>query len=246
MSGTITNEDVSGAFETIEALGRLSSPQAIINRLAEYLSRYGFTAFVVSGLPPQAEQVEPSILLNGWPKDWYIRYMQANHYRHDPCVRTCFNTIEPFVWSELPPSVVNQPKSKLVMSDAAEFGLKDGLCVPLHDVHGFQGVVTMAGDRIEVPPSARKMVHLTSLYAYGAAERAVRPVTVSAWPRLTDREREILRWIAAGKTGWEIGEILGIAEATVSAHMANVRQKLGTRNAAHSVAEALRRHEFRL
>ena len=229
MSGTITNEDVSGAFETMEALGRLSAPEAIVGRLAKYLERYGFTSFLVSGLPSQNERLEPYILLNSWPK---------------ACVRHCFSTVEPFTWSELPGPLLEGRRAKLIMGDAADCGLVEGMCVPLHDVYGFQAVVTMAGDKIEVPPNARKLVHLTSLYAFGAAERAIRPSPPTQ--RLTEREREIMSWTAAGKTAWEIGEVLGIAQATVAAHMMHIREKLGTQNAAHSVAEALRRREIRL
>jgi LuxR family transcriptional regulator, quorum-sensing system regulator BjaR1 len=244
MSGTITNEDVSGAFETMEDLGRLSAPEAIVGRLAKYLERYGFTSFLVSGLPSQNERLEPYILLNSWPKEWYSRYTRANYYSSDPCVRHCFSTVEPFTWSELPGPLLEGRRAKLIMGDAADCGLVEGMCVPLHDVYGFQAVVTMAGDKIEVPPNARKLVHLTSLYAFGAAERAIRPSPPTQ--RLTEREREIMSWTAAGKTAWEIGEVLGIAQATVAAHMMHIREKLGTQNAAHSVAEALRRREIRL
>jgi LuxR family quorum sensing-dependent transcriptional regulator len=55
-----------------------------------------------------------------------------------------------------------------------------------------------------------------------------------------------MRWTAEGKTFWEIGKILGISEATVNDHMRHIRAKLGTRNATHSLAEALRRREIRL
>lgn len=244
MSYKLNNEDIDGAFETIEALSRLYSPEAMFERLGTYLARYGFRSFLISGLPTQNERLEPYILLNGWPREWYARYTRANHYKHDPCVRQCFATIEPFAWSELPQGFLENPKAKLVMNEATDCGLMEGLCVPLHDVYGFQAVVTMAGEKIEIPPGARKMIHLTSLYAYGAAERTVRPSRLAQ--RLTEREREILSWTAAGKTAWEISEVLGIAESTVAAHMTNIRQKLGTRNIAHTIAEAIRRREIQI
>jgi DNA-binding CsgD family transcriptional regulator len=55
-----------------------------------------------------------------------------------------------------------------------------------------------------------------------------------------------MRWIAEGKTFWEIGKILGISEETVNDHMRHVRAKLETRNTTHSLAEAIRRHELHL
>jgi LuxR family transcriptional regulator, quorum-sensing system regulator BjaR1 len=242
------DRDVREAFQAIDELGRLTTPESIVARLADYLSRYGFTSFLMTGLPSQQQRVEPHILLNGWTDGWLDRYVKASHYLHDPCVRHCFATIEPFVWSEIPAQLLETKKAQQVMDEAKEFGHAEGLCVPLHDVYGSQAVVTMAGRHVELPPGARRMVHLASLYAYGAAERTLRTSGYAALGqegRLTERERDVVRWMAEGKTFWEISVILGITESTVNDHMRKIRQKLGTRNAAHTVTEAIRRREIR-
>jgi DNA-binding CsgD family transcriptional regulator len=57
---------------------------------------------------------------------------------------------------------------------------------------------------------------------------------------LTVRELEVLRWVAAGKTNWEIGVILAMAERTVKFHLANVFAKLGTFSRSHAIAKAVR------
>ena len=51
---------------------------------------------------------------------------------------------------------------------------------------------------------------------------------------LTPREREVLRWLAAGKTDRDIGAILGISPRTVHKHLQHIYEKLGveTRTAA--------------
>jgi DNA-binding CsgD family transcriptional regulator len=58
--------------------------------------------------------------------------------------------------------------------------------------------------------------------------------------RLTPREREVLHWHGKAKTSWEIGCILGCAEATVNFHFANIRGKfgVGSRLAAWHMAHA--------
>ena len=47
---------------------------------------------------------------------------------------------------------------------------------------------------------------------------------------LTPREREVLGWIACGKSNAQIGEILGISGATVSKHLEHIYPKLGVEN----------------
>ena len=46
-------------------------------------------------------------------------------------------------------------------------------------------------------------------------------------PALTAREEEIMRWVAEGKTNWEISIILHVSLNTIKFHLKNVYQKLG-------------------
>jgi transcriptional regulator EpsA len=56
---------------------------------------------------------------------------------------------------------------------------------------------------------------------------------------LSEREREVLTWVQAGKTNYEIGLILGISEFTVKNHMKRICLKLDADNRAHAIAKAL-------
>lgn len=56
---------------------------------------------------------------------------------------------------------------------------------------------------------------------------------------ISEREREVLAWCATGKTSWEIGVILGLAERTVNFHVYQAADKLGTRGRQSTVARAV-------
>ena len=45
-------------------------------------------------------------------------------------------------------------------------------------------------------------------------------------PKLTARELDVLSWTAQGKTAWEVGVVLGVAEKTVNFHLRNAMRKL--------------------
>lgn len=60
-------------------------------------------------------------------------------------------------------------------------------------------------------------------------------------PVLTEREREILRLIAEGKSFGEIGTELFIGVTTVKTHAQHIYEKLGVSDRAAAVAEAIRR-----
>lgn len=48
--------------------------------------------------------------------------------------------------------------------------------------------------------------------------------------KLTNREKEILQWTAAGKSSWEIAQICSCTEAGVNYHFCNIRRKFGVRS----------------
>ena len=87
--------------------------------------------------------------------------------------------------------------------------------------------------------------HLGDLYRMNRAVDDAR----AAWgvPRvqppaapLTEREREVLQWLAGGKTDKEIGAILGISPRTVHKHLQRIYEKLGVENRTSAVVRATR------
>lgn len=66
----------------------------------------------------------------------------------------------------------------------------------------------------------------------GAGDFATLPVT--------PREREVLAWLAAGKTDREIGEILGMSVRTVQKHLQHIYEKLGVETRTAAVMRAIK------
>jgi two-component system NarL family response regulator len=62
---------------------------------------------------------------------------------------------------------------------------------------------------------------------------------------LTEREVEVLRLVASGRSNREIGEALSIAEGTVKAHVNNILNKMGANDRTHAAMLALQRGLFR-
>ncbi|WP_084169562.1 helix-turn-helix domain-containing protein [Paraburkholderia ferrariae] len=56
---------------------------------------------------------------------------------------------------------------------------------------------------------------------------------------LSPREREVMRWAAEGKTSYEIGIILGLAERTINFHVAKAIEKLNASNKTHAAVKAV-------
>ncbi|MHB1549063.1 MAG: response regulator transcription factor, partial [Acidimicrobiales bacterium] len=64
------------------------------------------------------------------------------------------------------------------------------------------------------------------------------PTGAAALKLLTDREREVLRLLAAGGSNAEIGEALFISETTVKTHISHLLTKLQLRDRVQAVIAA--------
>src|SRR6478672_2227642 len=225
---------LEGTAGTLLRMAEARSDQDLMSEIARYLAQFGFSAFVLTRLS-RSQGADPDILLDGWPQGWADRYAEAGHYKYDPVAKHCMDASDVFSWDEIPPPLLDDVRARSIPHEAAEFALKDGVCVPMPAALGVGGM-SLAGDRIEYAPGLKGAVRLLASFAFQTFETL--PVKSRKSP-LTAREIDVLHWIAAGKTVRNIGEILVISDHTVGEHLKNVRRKLGTTNGAHSVVRAL-------
>jgi len=237
------NELAISIFEAMEQVDSVETAEAVADAFCRPLAPYGFTACLITTLPlPHERRWHESIFVNAWPREWYERYNEQGHYRHDPCAAHARRSGDPFFWSDVQASIADE--AALVMSEARDFGLRQGICLPVHVPFRPPAAVTVSGERIDLPPGALQLVHALAHHAARSILRMKRRSQEDDTPRLSGREREALQWVGAGKTTWEISRILGISTHTVATHLRNAREKLGTVNITQAVAEALRRREI--
>ena len=80
---------------------------------------------------------------------------------------------------------------------------------------------------------------LAALYRHTLALQRLRtPHGFAALP-VTPREREVLNWLAGGKTDREIAEILGMSPRTVQKHLQHIYEKLGVETRTAAVMRAM-------
>ncbi len=83
-----------------------------------------------------------------------------------------------------------------------------------------------------------RMSDLAEMAHAGMAKLVLSKHAPEANAKITVREKEILRWTAAGKTAYEIGQILLISENTVVFHLKNVLIKLKASNKIQAAVKA--------
>lgn len=231
-------------FRDAEALDQAKDIREISDILASQFKRCGLSSYLVTCLPEDRQaRWQEQILANGWPQDWYRHYVASGYYRHDPCVALCRRTGATFLWSEVCGKNLEASASR-IMDEAFEFGLREGICVPSHAPLSPPLVVTASGERGDLEPASLRIISLLSSHALLALRRLQSHGEHTSETTLTKREREILRWVAGGKTAWEISRILGLSEHTVLAHLRKAKRKLDAANNVHAVVQALLRREI--
>ena len=126
----------------------------------------------------------------------------------------------------------------------AEAGLDDGLAMPVRLPDSRLGIAVLLGEKVDRDES--DVLALVALVQTAVAQLGHLTPEASAAAMLTPREREVLRWTAAGKTADASASILGISVRTVEYHLLNAARKLNTANRTHTVVEALRSRQISL
>ncbi|MCT4656607.1 MAG: autoinducer binding domain-containing protein [Cohaesibacter sp.] len=230
---------VFGYLDKIQAETQLDG---VLSALKDVSDDFGYTGFILCGIPEADEQLEELVLLQGWSSIWTERYLDQNFIEDDPVVERVRHTSLPFEWNEvsrMPVPLSNQANA--VMDEAASIGMPDGFCVPVYSPDGFQASLSFGGEGVDLGADDRHVLHLIGIYAHNQ----VRDLLKAGQPRRpakvpTPREIECLKWASMGKTSWDISQILMISQHTADWYLASAAKKLGAVNRTQAVAEALR------
>ncbi|MCF7221330.1 LuxR family transcriptional regulator [Marilutibacter chinensis] len=200
---------------------------------------------------PLVDDRQRQFTLGGYPQPWVERYLEQDYLRIDPIVSHCHDHAIPLRWSDAVPADprVIDPHMQAVrrmFGEAGEFGLGAGVSVPLHGPGIHWGLMSFAGESRLNPELTRQLpyLHMLAHYVHESARRFIpsmfaSPDPATRLPHLTGRERECLFWASAGKTSWEIGQLLGISERTSVFHLQNAARKLGVSGRQAAVARAV-------
>jgi DNA-binding CsgD family transcriptional regulator len=233
-------------FDFIECSNRTQSLPALFDLLVESARDEGFGEVAFGALTYQERlhlpgHPAPAIAMN-FPEHWRNHYFEKKYYEVDPVVRRTPTLPGPFLWSQLAERFRLHPNEQLVLDEAREAGLKNGLSVPLFGPWGRVAVVSFAS-RFDDADPIRRMGYLHALASqFHVAFAGLAQGVESSRPpvELSAREKDCLRWTAEGKSSWDIGMILGISENTINFHIKNAMRKLETTSRTVAVVKAIR------
>jgi LuxR family transcriptional regulator, quorum-sensing system regulator BjaR1 len=226
-------------LDFVSKLDTAPTTAAVTPLFEQYASKLGFSNAICMRVPETGEQLGDAFLLNSFPKNWVSHYDEQGYITSDPVVRELFLTYQPFSWSEVLARRDIGPLERKIMAECADAGMRDGFVVPIYQGGGYTGLVSFAGHDPMITEESRSSVTLASIYLHNKLNTLRRHEAQNTYD-LTERELECLRWAAAGKSDWEIGQILLISSKTVNYHIENAKRKFGVATRVQAIVSALR------
>ncbi len=201
------------------------------------IAAYGFDACAAGGWTGIGRKRVHRFYFNTWPADWLALY-QAGGFADDPAILEAQRRITPFLWNELDPYRSRNPASGRLLDAAAQYGWADGLVIPVHGPAGYQGVVSLAAfEKLSLHAEDMTLLWIAALNVHARCRSSLGlGESTAASPKISARECECMRWVAAGKTDWEIAKLLGISASTVHFHVERVKKRLVTSTRSQAVA----------
>lgn len=209
-------------------LGAIETGQ-LINIVQHQIEQLGFDWFALLIRHPIPFTRPKTHFYSTYPERWITHYQKENFIDIDPIVamRQCPGKIaqwrdELFIGSEK------------LWRDAREFGLRSGFSCSILAANRTTGILSVSSRNalkiIEVSPVfAQKLQYLTELYLT-ALQRLNDDSMLALDIAFSERELEIVKWTAEGKTAAEISLILAISEHTVNFHQKNMQKRFNAAN----------------
>ncbi|MEM7620128.1 MAG: LuxR family transcriptional regulator [Pseudomonadota bacterium] len=235
------------ALDFVEKIRCLEQYEDICLAIQNEMEWFGFTFITCMSIPGPGKSLHDTIHLNTRPEQYTKHYIEKNYVNFDPVVTELKKTLYSFSWSDVKNRRKLSKVEQKIINEATEFEVDDGLIIPIATLSKSVSIFSPCGKAPIMTSRARAAVELIGTYSYSALDRYLMiNKKDQARKPLTNREKEILTWIAVGKSYDEVAQILNISEATVSKHVQNLKFKLDAFKTTYAVVKALQYGEIHL
>jgi DNA-binding CsgD family transcriptional regulator len=185
---------------------------------------------------------DDALVADTFGEDWQVHVADLKLEAVDPCRRAA-SLQEPVVdWADLPRGKL-RARRYLKEFNERQFGRR-AITMLHRGSYGDRSLLTLTSDATDRRwaqladelKDAGAVIH-PALHRFVLRTRF--DIAHATVIRLTPREKECLNWAAHGRTSKEIGDVLGLTQATVNFFIDAAVTKLAASNRAHAAAKAV-------
>jgi len=217
-----------------------TSTQDLWTLMRDFFHAHGFDKISyhhISGRPNAPLPVE--VGADGFDDRWVCHYIREKLFMVDPITELAQRATTPFFWADVHKLVQLTPDQRGYLAQMKAAGLGNGLAFQVYGPgmrNGYVGLGFSNPDNVPDPATVQEMQFVAQ--AGHIRYCALVPLR-STELRLSPRERDVLRWIARGKSNSVIADILEVSPHTVDTLMRRVFKKLGTSDRTTAAIEGL-------
>ncbi len=215
---------------------------ALFSLLARAVEQYGYEKVILSIFsdPTLPQFTHHTGIFKRDLDDFQAFYAEKNHARIDPFARLIRAGAGSFVFADVDKLMRLSKAQEKFIGAFGELHIYQGVAVRLGHNNGAVGLST--ANRLGKTDANLPVLDAICTQAFLSFRRINgTPAANMAVGPLTPAEREVLLWVAAGKTDDEIGTILSVSHSTVDTHLRSVFRKLQASNRVVAVLKAIQK-----
>ncbi|MGO4568722.1 autoinducer binding domain-containing protein [Rhizobium sp. 2YAF20] len=212
-------------FQKLTDISSLAHTEDMLKQaLAELTPELGFDCYAYLNVQPIR-----SFAVSNYPLEWQMRYLAQRYTRTDPVVSTARSVMRAFTWGAETQRRVTSKRLRRFYSEAAEFGIRSGISIPIRTAFGHMSMLTLASNKpsLSLEKDIDQLAAVTAVsLLHAKLEQQETAPTASAPVELTVKQATCLRWSAEGKSMRDIASLENLSFGTVNFHLNNARKAL--------------------
>ncbi|MEI2298727.1 autoinducer-binding transcriptional regulator TraR [Ensifer sp. MJa1] len=212
-------------FQKLTDVSTVACTKEMFNEaLTELAEELAFEYYAYLNLQPVG-----TFAVSNYHPEWQDWYFAKSFKEIDPVIQIAKATMKAFTWSTENSRTVRSKRVRQFYLDAAGFGIRSGITIPVATAFSRMAMLTMASHK---PSFSLKRDIDPVAAAMAVAQLHVRieqtEIEPTAKPSigLTARQALMLKWASEGKPMREIATIENMSYWNVNFHMNNARRKL--------------------
>ena len=208
----------------------------VVSAIEAVTARLGFQHWSYGARPHRTLDYDEVRVLSNYPPGWMHHYLEEDFLSIDTSVLLAETRLTTINWAE-----AQSAGGDRLWAEAADCGLRVGLAHPTWDRMSMFGLLSVARESKPITPAEFEFVAPRLAWISGLAHAKLRNLESPCFDEmisLSDRELQILRWTALGKTASEVASITGVATRTVNFHIGNILVKLNATNKIQATVRA--------
>lgn len=213
--------------DILAAIEAKTQPAQLWALMTGYFRTRGFDKISYHHTSGTAAAAQPvTVAAEGFSDSWVCHYIKQKLYLVDPITDLAQRAIQPFFWRDIPHMVDLTPEQERYLQQMDQARLGNGLAFQVYGP-GLRNAYVGLGFAPDMSPPEAPDLFEMQFVAQAAHIRycTLVPARVQR-TALSPRERDVLRWIARGKSNSVIADILGLSPHTIDTLMRRVFRKL--------------------